>query len=177
MLIWWALRIWTAVYEPEQIFQCDPIDGPKLAWSKEQRKAARELAVIEWRRKGAKGAALAYIDSVSVREGSGAPSRWHDGGIGLGLHGQNVRYYGEGVNLCDPRESSRRVWKTVKSAIEKRGAKTWWDVQAVYAGRFECASDYRGPKTCTGEQQDRTTSAICDRMSQRGHSCYAEAKL
>lgn len=177
MLIWWALRIWTAVYEPEQIFQCDPIDGPKLAWSKEQRKAARELAVIEWRRKGANGAALAYIDSVSVRESSGAPSRWHDEGSGLGLHGLNVHYFGSDGNLCDPRISARRVWKIAHNAIAAHSAKNWWDVQAVYAGRFECASDYRGPKTCTGEQQDRTTSAICDRMSQRGHSCYAEAKL
>jgi len=174
MLIWWALRIWTAIYEPEQIFQCDPIDGPKLAWSKEQRKAARELAIIEWRRKGAKGAALAYIDSVSVRESSGAPSRWHDEGSGLGLHGLNVRYFGKYGNLCDPRVSANVVWGIAASALVKYGAKTWWDVQAVFAGRHECVT---GIGECTAAMQDRTSNAIYDRMMQRGYSCYAEAKL
>jgi len=157
MLIWWALRIWTAYAHPEEVFLCDPVDGPRIKWTAEQRKAVRQLSVIEWRRQGAKGPAL----------------RWHDDGTGLGAHGLNVRYFGEGVNLCDPRKSADRALSIARAAVLRYGAKTPWDVQAVYAGRFECVSAYRGEKTCTGTQQDATTSAVCGYMEDRGYSCHA----
>ncbi len=172
-MIWWALRIWTAYAHPEEVFLCDPVDGPRIKWTADQRKAVRQLSVIEWRRQGAKGPALAYIDAVTVRESSGAPSRWHDDGTGLGAHGLNVRYFGEGVNLCDPRKSADRALSIARAAVLRYGAKTPWDVQAVYAGRFECVSAYRGEKTCTGTQQDATTSAVCGYMEDRGYSCHA----
>jgi len=169
MLIWWALRIWTAYANPEDVFVCDPVDGPRLEWTAEQRKAVRELSVIEWRRQGAKGPALAYIDAVTVRESSGAPSRWHDDGTGLGAHGLNVEYFGEGVNLCDPRKSADRALSIARAAVMRYGAKTPWDVQAVFAGRHECVT---GVGRCTGAMQDRTTEAICGRMERRGYSCH-----
>ncbi len=170
MLIWWVLRIWTAYAHPEEVFLCDPVDGPRIKWTAEQRKAVRQLSVIEWRRQGAKGPALAYIDAVTVRESSGAPSRWHDDGTGLGAHGLNVRYFGEGVNLCDPRKSADRALSIARAAVLRYGAKTPWDVQAVFAGRHECVT---GVGRCTGAMQDRTTAAICGRMEDRGYSCHA----
>ncbi len=170
MLIWWALRIYTAYAHPEEVFPCDPVGGPKIKWSDEQRKAARELSVIEWKRRGANGVALAYIDAVTVRESSGAPSRWHDEGTGLGAHGLNVRYFGGKANLCDPRESASRALGIARAAVLRYGANTPWDVQAVFAGRHECVT---GTGRCTGSMQDRTTAAICGRMERRGYSCHA----
>jgi len=170
MLIWWALRIWTAYAHPEEVFPCDPVDGPRIEWTAEQRKATRELARIEWRRKGASGIALAFLDSAGERESGYAPSRRHDGNTGLGMHGMSIRYFGGDGNMCDPRDSAFRFWALSKACTHM--GNTPWDLQACVAGRFECTPTYKGPKTCTQAQQDRTTEAICGRMERRGYSCH-----
>jgi len=151
------------------IGHCDPIDGPKLEWTRAERMEAREMARDYLKATGAEPVFLAFADSAAVRESSGAASRRHDENTGLGMHGLNVRYFGKGRNLCNPVESAEAVRGIAGRAITKYGAKTAWDVHAVFSGRIECVT---GKGECTGAMQDRTTSAICSRMAHRGFDCH-----
>ena len=128
------------------------------------------------RARGARPIFVAYLDSVAIRESSAFASRWHDDGTGLGMHGLNVKYFGEGRNLCDPRESAEVVQGIARRAITKHGAENAFDIQAVFAGRMECSGRVT-EKTCTGEMQDRTHRAICGRMEARGFSCFDRIRL
>jgi hypothetical protein len=164
-----------------QIYQspsgkCDPVDGPRLEWSRGERKAARDMANDSVRERGASPIFIAFLDSVTIRESSAFASRWHDHGTGLGLHGINIKTHRKrwpsplNPAICNPRVSAAIVQDIAHDAITRHGATSAWDIQAVFAGRFECVGI--GEKTCTGEMQDRTTSAICDRMEKRGFGCY-----
>lgn len=153
------------------IGKCDPIDGPRLEWTKSQRQQAREMATDHLRAAGASAVFLAFVDAATIRESSGAASRWHDGGSGLGPHGLNVRYHGKGRNLCDPRQSAEAVRDLIARCIRRHRVSNIWEAQACYAGRFECIAD--APGDCTAAMQDRTTDAICGRMAARGFDCYA----
>lgn len=153
------------------IGKCDPKDGPKLEWSKADRQEAREEVLEYLKRKGATPVFLAYVDAVGERETNWTPSRWHDDGTGLGMHGLNVSYYGSMVsNLCDPRQSADVVQHIARRAIVAYGAESAWDIQAVFAGRHECVT---GKGACTGGMQDRTTNATCVYMAARGFDCFA----
>lgn len=175
MLARFLIRLWLAWTGDPSQFPCDPVEGPAREWTRGQRQGARELATAHLRARGARPNFLAFVDAATIRESSGRPSVRHDGGAGVGLHGLNVRYHGAGRNLCDPRESAEAVRELARRCIRKYGdgyALVAWDLQACYAGRFECIGGPRNLGTCTTEQQDRTTSAICSRMEARGFSCY-----
>lgn len=157
------------------IGKCDPVDGDRIEWTSEQRQEARRMATDHIRAKGARPVFVAYLDAVGERETSWTPSRWHDGGTGLGMHGLNARYFGGlAENLCDPRQSAEVVRHIARRAIERYGAKNAWDIQAIFAGRHECVT---GIGECTGGMQDRTTDAICGRMAARGVDCFARITL
>jgi len=173
-VLWFLIRIYTAWADPSTMFPCDPVDGDKIQWTRDQRQGARELALEHLKAKGAKPVFLAFVDSATIRESSGAPSRWHDDGTGLGLHGLNTKYHAKGRNLCDPRASADAVQELARRCISKHGhghGLVAWDLQACYAGRFECL----GLRTegCTQAMMDRTTEAICGRLAKRGFDCYA----
>lgn len=157
------------------IGQCDPVDGPKLKWTKAQRQEAREMALDHLKAKGARPVFLAFVDAATIRESSGAASRRHDGNTGLGLHGLNERYHGAGRNLCDPRESADGVRDLIARCITRHKVSNVWEAQACFAGRFECIAD--APGDCTPAMQDRTTNAICGRMAARGFNCFAPISL
>jgi hypothetical protein len=165
------------------IGRCDPVDGPKLTWTRADRQAARDMANSSVRERGASSHFVAFLDSVTIRESSAMASRWHDGRAGLGLHGVNItthrKRWPSPLNpaVCDPRVSAAIVQDIAHVAVSKYGATSAWEIQAVFAGRFECIGDGVDGKTCTGRQQDRTTSAICERMTQRGFSCHAPISL
>jgi hypothetical protein len=161
------------------IGSCDPVDGQRIEFSRHDRHQVRRMVRRTGRDLGAAPIFLAYLDAVTVRESSGASSRRHDGGTGLGPHGLNPRSHGdkwpgrdEDPAFCRPRVSTLIVHAIAHRAVEKYGAENAWDIQAVFAGRFECVGNGTA-RPCTGEQQDRTTSAICSRMASRGFSCYA----
>lgn len=124
------------------------------------------------RARGAAPIFIAYLDAATTRETHGAASRWHDGGDGLGMHGVNITVHAKrwptSLNpaVCDPRVSAAIVQDIAFDAINRHGAVTPWDLQAVFAGRFECAPAYQGEKICTGKQQDRTNEAVCSRMKE-----------
>ena len=177
MIEWFAFLVSAMLGTASPIGKCDPIDGPKLHWSRADRKQLRrdiQDAAIEF---GASPVFRAYLDAVAVRESSGTGSRWHDDGAGLGPHGLNITSHAdkwpggdEYPAFCNPRASAVVVQAIAHRAVSKYGAANAWDIQAVFAGRFECVT---GNGECTPEQQDRTTAAICSRMEARGFSCYA----
>lgn len=160
------------------IGKCDPVDGPRLEWTRAERQAARDMANDSVRERGAKPIFVAFLDSATIRESSAAASRWHDGGVGLGLNGVNITTHASRwptplhPAICDPRVSAAVVQDIAHGCISRRGASTIWELQACFAGRFECLGDGIEGKQCTGRQQDRTTSAICERMAKRGFGCH-----
>lgn len=173
--------LWTTVMFPSPIGRCDPIDGPKLHWTRAERQDARDMANDSVRARGARPIFVAYLDSATIRESSALASRWHDNGAGLGLNGVNITTHAKrwptplNPAICSPRVSAAVFQDIARDCITRHGASTAWEQQACYGGRFECTPNGKG--TCTGPMQDRTTSAICDRMAKRGFSCHAPMTL
>ena len=180
MIEWISFLVSAMLGTSSPIGKCDPIDGPKLHWSRADRKQLRrdiQDAAIEM---GASPVFRAYLDAVAVRESSMKGSRWHDGGKGLGAFGLNLESHAdkwpgtdEHPAFCNPRASTVVVQAIAHGCLDKfshgTGALVAWDLQACFAGRFECIGI---EDECTAEQQDRTTSAICSRMEARGFGCY-----
>lgn len=178
-IIW----VWSLFASAPLIGQCDPIDGPKLEWTRAERNEVRRIVQDTGSALGASFTVRAYLDAVTVRESSGAASRWHDAGSGLGAHSVNITTHAKrwpaplNPAICRPVVSTMVVQDTARDCIVRHSAATILDLQACFAGRFECMEAYTGTKTCAGEQQDRTSSAICGRMEARQSSCQAEISL
>ena len=176
LIIW----LWSLGAFPSPIGQCDP-PGERLEWTRSERNEVRRIVQDTATHLGASYTFRMYLDAVTVRESSGAASRWHDGGAGLGAHGVNLSIHAsrwpEPLNpaICDPRVSTMVVQDLAASCIARRGASTIWELQSCFAGRTECIGG--NPGTCTPEMMDRTTSAICSRMEQRGVECHARITL
>lgn len=172
-----------ALLTASPIGKCDPVGGAPLEWSAEQRKQTRRIVRDSLRARGASRKFLAYADAVIVRESSGAASRWHDGGRGLGPaginHATHARRWPRPLvpALCDPVVSAAILQDIVADVITRHGAANAWEIQAGYAGRFECIGEGHPTKVCTAEQQDRTTAAICSRIEARGVGCYEPITL
>lgn len=176
------LLMWASFFA-SPIGQCEPVDGPRLEFTPAERAEVKRRNINAAVELGWGPIFVAYFDSVAERESTYNPSVRHRLGKkenGLGLHGlddvHRKKWPGEWTELCTPEASLMVVSEIVWIAVEKYGAETIWDVQAVFAGRFECTPRGIEGKTCTGEQMDRTTSAICGRMSSRGFSCNTRFK-
>jgi hypothetical protein len=176
MLVNAFIWLWVNVMFPSPIGRCDPAPDDKLHWTRAERQQAREMANDSVRARGARPVFVAYLDSVTIRESSAFASRWHDKGAGLGLHGINITTHRKrwptplNPAICSPRVSAAIVQDIAYDCINRHGASTPWELQACYSGRFECC--VTGSGTCTGAMQDRTTSAICERMQRRGFGCH-----
>lgn len=168
--------LWVNVMFPSPIGRCDPAPDDKLSWTRAERQEAREMANDSVRARGGRPIFVAYLDSVTIRESSAFASRWHDGGAGLGMHGINITTHRKRwptplhPAICDPRVSAAIVQDIAYDCMMRLGASTAWELQSCFGGRLECTPNGKG--TCTGEMQDRTTSAICDRMQRRGFNCH-----
>ena len=161
------------------IGKCDPVDGPKIEWTRAERQEARDMANDSVRERGAKRIFVAFLDSATIRESKAIASRWHDGGAGLGMHGVNITTHAKRwptplhPAICNPRVSAAIVQDIAYDCIKRHKAKNTWQLQACYAGRFECIGNVNS-KPCTGDMQDRTTDAICGRMQARGFDCHED---
>ena len=172
-LIIWMWSLFTPI---SPIGQCDS-DTERLAWTDAERQEAREMATESLRERGARPIFLAFVDAATIRETHGVASRWQDGGTGLGLHGINITTHAKrwptplSPAICWPQVSAAIVQDIAHDCAVRHGASTPWELQACYAGRFECIGD-GGGKECTARQQDQTTWAICGPMEARGFSCH-----
>jgi len=174
-VIYWLIRIWAALVDPSELFACDPVEGPRIYWNKTQREGARQLALEHMKARGAKPVFLAFLDSAGERETGWRPSRRHDENTGLGMHGMSERYFGARIeNMCDPRQTAEELASIWRRAVKRYGARTPWDVHAVFAGRHECVT---GVGECSGWMQDQTTRSICPYMQARGFDCYQPINL
>jgi hypothetical protein len=181
MLVDAFIWLWVNVMFPGPIGRCDPAPGDKLHWTTAERQEARDMANESVRARGARPIFVAYLDSVTIRESSAFASRWHDGGAGLGMHGINITTHRKrwptplNPAICSPRVSAAIVQDIAADCLTRHGASTAWELQACFAGRFQCTPNGEGE--CTGPMQDRTTSAICERMQNRGFRCHGPITL
>lgn len=142
MLIDALLLLWGLFAIPSPIGTCDP-PGERIAWTRAERQEVRRIVQRTGREMGAKPVFLMYLDAVTVRESSGAASRWHDHGTGLGAHGVNITTHAhrwpEPLNpaICDPGVSTMVVQDIARDCIVRHGASSIWELQACYSGRFE----------------------------------------
>ncbi len=171
------LLMWASFFA-SPIGQCEPLEGPRLKFTKAERAEvkARNMAAAE--AMGWGPIFVAYFDAVAEREASYNPSVRHQLGRkenGLGLHGlgyiHRKKWPGDWRDMCTPEASLVVASEIAWIAVDKWGAESIWDVQHVFAGRLACVG---GPGKCTQEQMDRTTSAICERMELRDFSCNTE---
>lgn len=169
MLVNAFIWLWVNVMFPSPIGRCDPAPDDKLSWTRAERQQAREMARDSVMERGARRNFVDYLNAATTRETDGEASRWHDDGTGLGMHGVNITTHAKrwptplNPAICSPRVSAAVVQDIAHDCITKHKARSFWEVQACYAGRFECVGLGNG-KPCTGGMQDRTTDAICTRM-------------
>jgi hypothetical protein len=142
---------------------------------------ARVKAVCEFT--GAKPWVCAFLDAVVVRESDGRAGVRHHAGRnenGLGAMGISLRWHrdkwpgkDEDPMLCHPEVSALIALDIMDRAFRKYHAENAVDVQSIYAGRWECwTNPETGKRRCAADANQRTVSAICDRMKARGHSCW-----
>lgn len=181
MLVDAFIWLWVNVIFPSPIGRCDPAPDDKLHWTRSERQEAREMANDSVRARGARPIFVAFLDSGCIRESSAFASRWHDEGAGLGMHGVNItshrKRWPSPLNpaICNPRVSASVVQDIAYDCIKRHGARNAWEIQACYAGRFECIGKVsKSGKVCTGRQQDATTDAICGPMHTRGFDCHED---
>lgn len=149
--------------------------GKDLA-SKEERKVTRQRVADTCRRMGATVEACTVLDEVVVRESSGDACAVHVLGpdeYGLGPLGLNV-----GLHLPKWGEANRKVLhvpevsavitlRLYRRAIKRYKARTWLDVNAVFAGRFHEI----GRRTATGDDY-----VFCRRLQRRGIDCMNDPR-
>ena len=170
------LLMWASFFK-SPIGDCEPVDGPRLEFTPAERAEVKRRNIAAAEAMGWGPIFVAYFDAVAERESTYNPSVRHGLGKnenGLGLHGlgyiHRTKWPGPWEDMCVPENSLMVASEIVWIAVYKYGAENLWDVQHVFAGRLACVG---APGECTGEMQDRTTSAICGRMSSRGFSCNA----
>lgn len=171
----------TAAQGPK-IGMCDPVDGPRIEWTDEQRAEVRSRvrAVTRW----AKSARMVsdYLDAVGMRESSWSPSVRHTLGKnenGIGPLGLSQRWHGgkwpddPEPAFCSPEASALVALDIVRRAQERWGARNLIEVNAVFAGRFKCVEE-EGRKECFIVRNLAKDRDICMRLEKRGVDCRAE---
>lgn len=178
MLIDALIWLFMAIVYPDPIGQCQEVGGPLLEFTAAERAEVKRRNKDAARDMGHAPIVVAFLDAWAERESSYNPSVRHTlgkGERGLGLHGLGrihaAKYPGPWEDMCTPEASLQVASEIVQIAVRKYRAANAWDIQAIVAGRFECVRPDLG--TCTQEQQDRTSAAICGRMEARGFSCFA----
>jgi hypothetical protein len=170
---------------PSPIGLCDSADGSaRVEWTAEQAMEVRRRVKRACRQElHASPIVCAFYDAVVVRESSGRASRRHTLGkneFGLGPMGINLASHrdkwpgrDEDPALCTPEASLMVAHAIVWRAVKRYHAESPLDVQAIYSGRWTCHTDPdTGDRRCLADPNDRTVSAICSRMRDRGFSCY-----
>lgn len=164
------------------IGQCDPDDGPRLVWSREQRREARARAKAACRALGASRLVCAWVDVAGLRESSWRPSVRHRRGPnedGLGILGLDKRSHRDKwpgdpePAWCTPEASVIVALHIARRAITRWDAQNVSDIQAVFA--------FRTIRTDEGEllvaKDHRADERLCKAMRARGFGCRTPVKL
>lgn len=175
-LIEWLSLIATLLVSPNPIGKCDQRGGPKVEFTASDRaevyRRVRRSSIMHQEAP----IMAAYWDAVTERESHGRASIRHTRGKGengLGPHAlgwvHRAKWPGKFSDMCTPEYSHATARVITRIAFDKYGARTIWEFQAIYAGRFGCVGR---SGACTSRQQD-LTSHVCARMRIRGYSCHA----
>jgi hypothetical protein len=177
-----ALLLSPLAAEGSPIGKCDPVGGPALQWSAEERLEVRRMVRRGCKALGASEALCDFYDAVVVRESSGKASRRHTRGegehgvgpMGLNLASHSDKWPGrdEVPMFCNPYASLIVAHAVVWRAVTAYHASDLLDVQAVYSGRWYCTLE-DGKRRCFADPNERTVRLICSRLEGRGSSCYA----
>lgn len=174
------LALWLAAIEPE-IGTCDPVDGPPIEWSAEQRAEVRGRVAAACKALRAMPEVCELLDVAGARESSWSPSVRHVLGErenGLGVLGLSKRWHAAKwpeppePAFCSPEASVIVALDIVRRAQERWGARNLVEVQAVFAGRFRCVEE-EGRRECFILVDPRRDANICTRLDQRGVDCRA----
>lgn len=161
---------------------CDPVDGPPLEWSADQRAEVRARVRSACKALGAAPMVCTWLDASGIRESSWSPSVRHTlgrgeaglGVLGLSTHWQRDKWPGRDE---DPAFCSPEVSAIVALAIVHRAQTVWEardlrDVQAVFAGRFRCVTEGE-ERNCFIVRDVTADADICRRLELHGVDCRA----
>jgi hypothetical protein len=169
-----------AATEPE-IGTCDPVDGPPIEWSTEQRAEVRARVAAACKAMRAVPEVCELLDVAGARESSWSPSVRHVLGErenGLGVLGLSKRWHAakwpepSEPAFCSPEASVIVALDIVRRAQDRWGARTLVEVQAVFAGRFRCVQE-EDRRECFILVDRWRDADICKRLDQRGVDCRA----
>ncbi len=171
-----------AATQQPQIGVCDPVDGPPIRWSAEQRDEVRARVRFSCGAMRAAPAVCAWLDASGSRESSWSPSVRHTLGereAGLGVLGlstwwQRDKWPGSGEDpaFCSPEASVLVALAIVRRAQIVWGARDLRDVQAVFAGRFRCVTEGED-RSCFIIRDVQADRDLCERLELHGVDCRA----
>jgi hypothetical protein len=173
------LALVLSVATEPQIGDCDPVDGPPIRWSAEQRDEVRDRVAATCRAMRAAPMVCAWVKVAGARESSWSPSVRHVRGRnehGLGVLGLSLRWHrskwpgGGEPAFCSPEASVIVALDIVRRAQITWGARDLQDVQAVFAGRFRCLRE-EGREECFILRDPAKDRDVCERLEQHGIDC------
>lgn len=193
-----ALLFFAPPVHASPIGLCDPVDGPRVEFTPEDREEVRRRikhaceAPVSEGGLGASENLCAYYDVMVMRESRGRSSIRHKRGkdadgtpeSGLGPMALSRRWHkdkwpgdDEDPAWCTPEASLITVHAITWRAWDRYHVESLLDVQAIFAGRWECFDDPRsGFHMCYAAPSSRTVSALCPGMKRRGFRCNATLK-
>lgn len=178
-----TITLLAALAQGPQIGQCDPVEGPRIAWTKEQRAETRARVRATCRAVKAAPEVCELLDEWGERESDFRPGVRHvmgrnENGIGpLGLSKRWHRDKWPGPvepAFCLPEASALVALDVVRRAQVRWKARNLLEVNAVFAGRFRCVTEIDGSRECFIVRHAAKDRDICRRLEQRGLDCHAE---
>lgn len=164
---------------------CSPEEGSDRLWNpqnKLERAETRARVRATCEAMGAAAEACDVLDAMVVRESSGdacaihvrGPGEYGVGPLGLSWRWHRHKWFQKGEATWDqaalfhvPEISAIVALRLYRIAVDHHGAKTWMDVQAVYAGRFE---DGRPARRAIADRR------WCARLEARGLDCTSSPR-
>ena len=168
------------------IGKCDPVGGPSLEFTQDDRDEVRARVAHACELSGDAPILCAAYDHIIFRESRGKSSIRHTRGegenglgpMGLSLKWQRKRWPGPGdPAFCDPVASLAVMRDIFWKAFKVYHAEDLVDVQAVISGRFDCYV-LNGKKTCLANPRGHTAAIMCGEPLRKKHgfSCHTPLK-
>ena len=161
---------------------CDPVDGPRVEYSKADRMEVYARIQTACVAAGDSPIICAYFDMVAFRESRGRASVRHTraegenglGPLGLSLRWQRHRWPGQAdPDFCLPEPSYAVAREVAIKALTVYHAESVVDIQAVYSGRTGSYRQPNGKLYHYADPSDHTVAITCPGMKRRGFRCNA----